>query len=147
MPKKLERPYWQPNPQANSHSTPEKTPRHEALHAAVAYILGYEPYRIRVNKDGSGIVDRRWENEIGWHRAAIHMAPVLIDDLAKTDAEQLVHVNPHTRGYAWRWLKQNRRKIMREANKMVRNMGKPGGTLWLLDDGTMEWMPRKRTKR
>ena len=138
--------YYLANPNATGANSPEKTPKHEALHAAVALILGYEPYKITINKDGSGIVDRVWQNKPDWHRAAIHLAPILIDDLATTDAEQLVHVNPHTRGYAWRWLKQNRRKIMREANEMVRNMGNPGGTLWLLNDGTMEWRPRKKAR-
>ena len=120
MPRKSERPYWQPNPQAKGALTPEKTPKHEALHTAVAIILGYHPIRIRINKDGSGVVDREWENETGWHRAAIHLAPVLIDDLASTDATQIATVNSRVRGYAWRWLKENRRRILRKANEMLK---------------------------
>lgn len=144
MPKS--RPYYLANPNATGERSPEKTPKHEALHAAVAYILGYEPYRIRINKDGSGAVERRWEREIGWHRAAIHLAPVLIDDLASTDAEQVATVGARTRGYAWRWLKQNRRKVLRKATEIASKMGRPGGTLQWTEDGTWKWRPRKRRK-
>lgn len=147
MARKSNRPYWRANPEADGDHTPEKTPKHEALHAAVAYLLGYEPRLIRINKDGSGIVDRRWNIEPAWHRAAMHLAPVLIDDLASTDADYLRGINPRSRGYAWRWLKENRRRILRKANEFVSNMGKPGGTLHFKDDGTMKWTPRKKARK
>lgn len=143
----MARPYYRANPNATSGRSPEKTPKHEALHAAVAHILGYEADKIRINKDGSGIVERKWEKDIGWHRAAIHLAPVLIDDLASTDAEHVATVNAHTRGYAWGWLKQNRRRILRRANEIVSKMGRPGGTLQWTEDGTWKWRPRKKVKR
>ena len=147
MRRKPERPYWQPNPHAKGYFTPEKTPKHEALHTAVAIILGYRPVKIRINKDGSGVADTEPFPRVGWHRAAMALAPVLIDDFGTSDQEYMSGVRPRSRGYAWRWLKENRNKILRKANKIVTEMGKPGGTLLWNDDGSVEWRPRKKVKR
>lgn len=147
MPQKSTRFYWQPNPDATSSITPDKTPKHEALHTAVAIILGYEPQRIRLNKDGSGAALNLPFPHPGWHRAAIGLAPVLIDDLATTDVDYMSGVMPRSRGYAWGWLTRNKARIMRKASSIVKLMGRPGGTLLWNEDGSVEWRPRKKTRK
>ena len=137
-------PYWKWDGRPGRESR-ELTPLHEALHAAVAQILGGMAYSITIDDSGGGsaLTDNmpaRWEDIATW------LAPALINDISRGDADYLKHQNRHKRGFAWGWLRKNRRRIMRLANKIVGEMGRPPGKLkW--DPETTRWTWEHRRKR
>lgn len=125
----MRRPYWQHNPLATSSGTPELTPMHEALHMAAVILLGYRPYYLQIDAQGAGRVDYEQPSTVRWHDAAIELAPALIDDLSITDTNNIAQIPHRSRGYAWRWLNANRRRLLLRARGLVRLMGQTPGRL------------------
>ena len=123
----------------------ELSPLHEALHAAVAQILGGTAYSITLDDSGGGSAltgDVKWH----WMDVATWLAPALINDISSGDAEFLKRQNHYQRGFAWGWLKRNRRRIMRRAHAIVGQMGRPPGRLrW--DPKTTGWTWKHRRKK
>ena len=123
----------------------ELTPLHEALHAAVVQILGGITYEITIDDSGGGETTLD-ELEPRWQDLAVTLAPALIGDISRSDARYLRRQRPHRRGYAWGWLKRNRRLIMRRANLIAGEMGRPPGKLkW--DPETTRWTWKHRRKK
>src|SRR3990167_5138571 len=121
------------------------TPLHEALHAAVAQLLGGEVERISIKKGGEGwaiyeVPTRPWQDIAVW------LAPTLINDLSPGDETWLKRQNSRRRGYAWAWIQKNKKQIMRRAGAIAKEMGKTPGTMkW---DPELEWWIWKaRAKR
>ena len=138
------RPYWHEN---CTYDNMETTKLHEALHASVAGIFGFLRRKIVVRADCSGYSDSYCGG--GWKQVAIWLAPVLIDDISWGDEEWLEYINPHRRGYAWNWLKKNRKRIMARAKRLVAKMGDGPGNLifngpW--DNTAKCWKSSRRTK-
>jgi len=122
----------------------ELTPLHEALHAAVVQILGGTTYEITIDDSGGGEATLD-ELEPRWQDLAVTLAPALISDISRSDAKYLKRQNPYRRGYAWGWLQRNRRRIMRLANSIAGEMGRPPGKLkW--DPEKIRWTWKHRRK-
>ena len=121
------------------------TPLHEALHVAVAQLLGGEAEKISIKKGGEGwaiysVPDRPWKDVATW------LAPALIGDLSPGDEAWLKRQNPKRRGYAWAWIMKNKKQIMRRAGAIAAEMGKTPGVLkW--DPETEWWVWKARAKR
>jgi len=105
----------------------ESSKLHEALHASVAGIFGYYRRKIVVRRDASGYADI-YTGE-GWREVAVWLAPVLMNDISWGDEEWLQDINPHQRGYAWAWLKKNRKRITARARRLVVKMDDGPGKL------------------
>ena len=137
------REYWRSSTVAFSEAA-HLTPLHEALHAAVAQLLGGEVERISIKKGGEGWAiystpDRPWQDIAVW------LAPALINDLSPGDEAWLKRQNHRRRGYAWSWIQKNKRQIMRRAGAIAKEMGRTPGTLkWDPDEG---WIWKARAKR
>src|SRR3990167_10737462 len=120
------------------------TPLHEALHAAVAQLLGGEVEKISIKKGGEG-----WAIYSApprpWQDIAVWLAPSLINDLSPGDETWLKRQNARRRGYAWSWIQKNQKRIMRRAGSIAKEMGKTPGTLkWDPEIEWWTWKPRKR---
>lgn len=124
---------------------PKKTKLHEALHAAVAQLLGGEVVEIQINKDGSGWANTA--NKYYWQDLAVWLAPALIGDMSGGDEAYVNRQKPRRRGYAWGWLKKNRTIIMRRAKSIESKMKRPPGKLkWNPETTQWKWNPRRRAK-
>src|SRR3990167_8616874 len=93
------REYWRSSTTPFDENTP-LTPLHEALHAAVAQLLGGEVEKISIKKGGEGwaiysVPDRPWQDVATW------LAPALIGDLSPGDEAWLKGQNPKRRGLKW----------------------------------------------
>jgi hypothetical protein len=135
--------YWQDRGRWDASTTPI----HEALHAAVGFATGGLCYWIKLYANGEGRAGAY--SVLGWKQAAIFLAPALINDISPGDEEFLRYINPHRRGYAWGWLKKNRRKIMRMAKQIRSKMGKkPGRLVWPCpwDRRTVYWVSTRRKR-
>lgn len=131
--------YWRAalwNPDHN------KIALHESLHAAVAQLLDGEAYTIKINKEsGWAITTNKWH----WQDIAVWLAPALINDMSAGDEKYIKRQKPRQRGYAWGWLKRNRRRIMRRAYKIRVQIGGGTGRLeWDPDTTRWKWMRRKK---
>jgi hypothetical protein len=122
----------------------ELTPLHEALHAAVVQILGGTIYEITIDDSGGG--ETTLDELTKWQDLAVTLAPALINDISRSDAEYLKRQNHHRRGYAWGWLTRHRRRIIRRANSIVGEIGRPPGLLrW--DPEKTRWIWKHRRKK
>ena len=117
-------PYWC---ERNCGYNEETTKMHEALHASVSGVFGFYRKKIVVRSDWSGYSDIYTGN--GWKQVAVWLAPTLIDDISGGDEEWLQNIGPHQRGYAWGWLKKNRKRIMARAKRLVAKMDEGPGRL------------------
>ena len=136
-------PYWKWDGRPGRESR-ELTPLHEALHAAVTQILGGMAYSITIDDSGGGLAFTD-NMPVRWEDIAVWLAPALINDISRGDADYLKHQNCHKRGFAWGWLRKNRRRIMRLANKIAGEMGRPPGELkWDPETTRWKWERRKR---
>jgi len=140
------REYWRASTTPFSEGT-HLTPLHEALHVAVAQLLGGEVEKISIKKGGEG-----WATYSSpprpWQDIAVWLAPALINDLSPGDETWLKRQNPRRRGYAWSWIQKNKKRIMRRAGSIAKEMGKTPGTLsWNPETDCWVWKPRKRHKR
>ena len=136
--------YWSKLPKEEFSS--DDTPLHEALHAAVADILGGEPFEITITADGSG---EAVYNPMGpcWQDVAITLAPALVGTMSKYDSRYVARQNPRRRGYAWGWLKKNKGRIMRRAKAIEQKIGRPPGKLkWDPEKMRWKWKPKRRAK-
>lgn len=130
--------YYEANPNAirNKHLLA----LHEALHAAVAELLGFTWTKI-VLKKRTGFIN--WEPKsriLDWKNAAVESAPALIDDMSEGDAGLIRRYKPRTRGYAWSWLCRHREAILERANTIAAATSGLG-TLWNRD-GVLMWKPK-----
>ena len=121
------------------------TPLHEALHAAVAQLLGGEVTKISIKKGGEG-----WAIYSApprpWQDIAVWLAPSLINDLSPGDETWLKRQNARRRGYAWSWIQKNKKRIMRRAGAIAKEIGGTPGTLkW--DPEIEVWTWKARAKR
>ena len=129
------RKYFEANPRAlkNKHLLS----LHEALHAAVCEALGFAWEKI-VLKKTTGFINWEWESgSLKWREAAVCLAPTLIDDMSDGDENLVKKFTARTRGYAWRWLKNNREALMERANEIAAKTDGPG-TLWN-KEGQLVW--------
>jgi len=69
----------------------DKTPLHEALHAAVAQLLGGEVLKISIKRGGEGWALTRTNRS--WQDVATWLAPALINDLSPGDEAWLKRQN------------------------------------------------------
>ena len=132
--------YWRAAPWDPSRG---KIALHESLHAAVAQLLGGEAYTIAVNKESGWA---RTTNQWPWQDIAVWLAPALISDMSVVDEKYIKRQSSRQRGYAWGWLKKNRRRIMRLAYKIRAQIGAGVGKLeW--NPETTRWKWKRRKKR
>ena len=133
--------YWSKLPAEEFSS--DDTPLHEALHAAVTEILEGEPIEISLNVSGGG--ETLFRSDGGWKEIATTLAPALVGTMSKVDYAYVARQNSRRRGYAWGWLKKNKRRIIRRAKAIERKIGKPPGKLkWDPERMKWKWQPRKR---
>lgn len=136
--------YWKWNGRPTRESK-ELSKVHEALHAAVVQILGGVVERITLDDSGGGAAYLEADLP-GWRDLAVTLAPALIHDISRDDATFLARQKPRRRAYAWGWLKRNRRRIMRRANSIAGEMGRPPGKLkW--DPEKTRWIWKHRRKK
>ena len=122
---------------------PSNIALHESLHAAVAQLLGGEAYTIKINKE-SGWAST--EYQLGWRNIAVWLAPALINDMSVGDEKYIKRQSSRQRGYAWGWLKKNRRRIMTRARRIASKIGGGTGRLdW--NPETTRWKWKRRKKR
>ena len=137
--------YWQANPECFKHTHLLK--KHEALHVIVAQMFGAEPkYIILRRRTGQANYSPN-PLPMGWQEAAVRLAPVLIDDMSPGDADSLLGIPRRRLGYAWGWLRKNRRRILAAATRLEALMGEPPGRLEKTAVG-WAWKPkREKTAR
>ena len=114
--------YWMAT--ENPKDSLEVTHLHEALHAAAGIMLGGWCMWMKTRTDGTGTAMTTGIH--GWREIAVWLAPLLINDLSDGDERWLEWQNSHSRGYAFFWLKKNRRRLLRRAKKLAAEMNGPG---------------------
>jgi hypothetical protein len=142
----MTRRYWHENP--DSMKNKHLLPQHEALHMAVAMMLGAKPKWILLRKTTGACDYTPNPLPVGWREAAIKLAPALIDDMSPGDAGPFSWIPARRRGFAWGWLKRNREEITQRANEIARHMGpRPGRLLPTETSPYWEWVPKKPKRR
>jgi len=143
--------YWQARDGFRPADTAHLTPLHESLHCAVAYLLGGWCTSLWVRENGRGEAGTRGVLH-GWQNTAVTLAPVLINDVSSGDEEWLQGRNVYQRGYAYRWLKENRSRVMRLARRIEREVGDTPGALRfkrtyrIPKKGEMRWVPKRKRR-